>query len=86
MPYSRYLKESLLAAGAGAGSLPGWYRSRLFTAFGRVGWWSLAECAAVFAVAWVTLAAILWRREPALRTLTRRVLRFGRQRRNGTRM
>ena len=83
VPYSRYLKESLwplvpALAAAGLVSIG------LFMAFGRVGWWSLAECAAVFAVAWVTLVAILWRREPALQALVRRAARFGRQRRHGS--
>jgi O-antigen/teichoic acid export membrane protein len=78
VPYTRYLKSSLLplvppllaAALVATG---------LYLTLGRVGWWSLVECAAVFAVAWVTLAAMVWRREPAIRTLIGRVVRFGRR-------
>jgi O-antigen/teichoic acid export membrane protein len=81
VPYSRYLKGSLLpllpalvAAGVAA--------TALHLALSNVGWWSLAECAAVFAIAWVTLGAIVWRREPAIRALGRRVARLGRRERN----
>lgn len=78
VPYSRYVKASLLPLVPPllAALL---VAAALYLAFGRVGWWSLAESALVFAVAWVTLAGILWRREPAVRALGRRVSRFSRR-------
>ena len=77
VPYIRYAKASLLPL------VPSLLASvlvaaALYLAFGRVGWWSLAESALVFAVAWVTLAGILWHREPAVRALGRRIARFSR--------
>ena len=78
VPYSRYVKASLLPLVPPllAAVL---VSAALYLAFGRVGWWSLAESALVFGVVWVTLAGILWRREPAIRMLSRRVARFGRR-------
>jgi O-antigen/teichoic acid export membrane protein len=78
IPYSRYLKSSLLPL------VPALVAAALVAmalrlALGGVGWWSLAESAVVFAVAWVTLAGIVWRREPAVRALGHRVTRLGRR-------
>jgi O-antigen/teichoic acid export membrane protein len=76
--YSRYVKSSLLPLVPPllAGVL---VAAALYLAFGRVGWWSLAESALVFAAVWVTLAGILWQREPAVRAIGRRVARLSRR-------
>jgi O-antigen/teichoic acid export membrane protein len=82
IPYARYLKESLvplLPAMTAAALLA----TTLYLAFGRVGWWSLVECAAVFVVAWVVLAGVLWRREPTIRILARRAARIRRRTQEG---
>lgn len=82
IPYSRYVKDSLLP------QLPalvaaGLVAAALYAAFGRVGWWALVECAVVFVVAWATLAGIMWRRDPAVRSLSRRVVRLVRHDQEG---
>jgi O-antigen/teichoic acid export membrane protein len=82
VPYLRYVKASLLPLVPSL-LVAVLVAAALYLAFGRVGWWSLAESALVFAVGWVTLAAILWRREPAVRALGRRVARFSRRPREG---
>jgi O-antigen/teichoic acid export membrane protein len=82
VPYARYVKESLMPL-APALLAAGLVATGLWLAFGRVGWWSLLECAMVFAVTWATLGGILWRREPTIRILARRAARIGRRTQEG---